>query len=123
MSSWENFQYRWDRMQSADIGRNTRDVAEVAANLVELEQFLVYVTAKALLGEPLTLEDKTLRTFLKIDKEDDPRRALVETIAHVQHRHEPKLVKCPRCGSGVRDLRGITDETCNFCGARVRTEG
>ena len=30
--------------------------------------------------------------------------------------------KCPKCGSAVRDLEGVHDEVCMWCGHRLTTE-
>jgi len=122
MDSWDYFQARWNHLQSADIGRNTVDIARLTADLAELEKFLVYVAAKAALAQPLTIDDPVVRSFLRLTRSDDPRRALVEIVANMQHLHRPRVVTCPKCGAGVRDLVGVKDERCQFCGATLATQ-
>jgi hypothetical protein len=121
MYSWQHFQNRWNRMQSADIGRNTLDITALTADLANLDKFLVYLAAKAALGQPLTIEDPVLRTFLNIGRADNGRKALLEIVANMQHQHKPRVVQCPKCGAGVRDLVGITNERCQFCGITLAT--
>lgn len=121
MDAIDRLQQRWLRLQSQDIGKNTQDLALLALELAELEKFVVYLAAKAALGQPVTAEDPVLASFLKLGKKDDPRRALLELVGHLAHQHAPRLVQCPSCGAGVRDVRGVTDERCTFCGATVRT--
>ena len=31
--------------------------------------------------------------------------------------------KCPGCGGAVRDLEGVTDEVCQWCGVSLSTDG
>lgn len=121
MGSWDYFQNRWNHLQSADIARNAVDLATLTAELAELEKFMVYVVANAALGQPLSSDDPVVRGFLKLAAVDDPRRALLELVANIQHQHRPRVVTCPKCGAGVRDLVGVTDERCQFCGTTLST--
>lgn len=122
MNSIDYFQTRWLRWQSENIGKNTRDLAMLGIEVAELEKFIVYLAAKAALGHAVTAEDPVLASFLKVGKKDDPRRALLELVGHIAHQHAPRLVQCPSCGAGVRDVHGVTDERCTFCGTTVRTK-
>ncbi len=92
MNSWDCFQDRWNRLQSADIGRNTVDIARLTADLAELEKFMVSAAAKAALARPLTIDDPVARSFLRLTRFDGPRRALVELVANIQHLHRPRVV-------------------------------
>lgn len=121
MHSWDTFHRRWESMQSTDIARNTREVRELAVEFAELEQFVVYLAAQLALGQAVSAEDPVVRAFLRLRKDDDPRRALLELVGNLQHKHAPRVVTCPTCGAGVRDVRGVLDERCQFCGATVRT--
>ncbi len=121
MNSWAYFQNRWNQQQSADIGRNAVDLAALTAELADLEKLMVYVVANAALGQPLTADDPVVRDFLKLARVDDPRRALLELVANIRHQHSPRVVACPKCGAGVRDLVGVTNERCQFCGATLST--
>lgn len=122
MNPWDSFHRRWDTLQSQDIGHNTADLSALRGAMLDLEKFVVYLTAKLALGQPLEPDDPVVREFLRVKKDEDPRRALLELVGQFQHRHTPRLVTCPKCGAGVRDVRGVLDERCQFCGATVRTE-
>lgn len=122
MNSWDHFQRRWNHQQSADIAQNKLDLVAMAEDARELEKFVVYLAAKSALGQRLTLEDPVLRAFLKVGGDEDPKRALLELISNMEHRHTKRVVKCPKCGAGVRDARGVYDERCQFCGATVPTQ-
>ena len=113
---WEYFQYRWDRLQSAEIGRNTRDLAGLQQQVVELEKLLVYLVGRMALGEKLGLDDPEVRRFLHLGDAEDPERAVLAMVRGFEQRTGPKVVECPRCGAGVRDLPGVTDERCGMCG-------
>lgn len=119
---WDYFQYRWDRMQSADIGTNKTDIVQLQGQVMQLEQMLVYVMAKLAIGEAPPLSDPSVRKFLQIDGVEDPRRAAEELARTFEARHSPRIVTCPSCGAGVRDLPGITNERCGWCGTELRTE-
>jgi hypothetical protein len=122
MRAIDHLQQTLLRLQREDIGNNTQDLAMLAIELAELEKFVVYFAAKAALGQPVTAEDPVLASFLKLGKKEDPRRALLELVGHLAHQYAPRLVQCPSCGAGVRDVHGVTDERCTFCGATVRTK-
>ncbi|MFO0598402.1 MAG: hypothetical protein U0228_24060 [Myxococcaceae bacterium] len=122
MDHWDRLQHRWNMLQTEDIGRNKVDVAKLAVEVAELEKFVIYLAGKAALGEALTPEDPTLMQFVCTRDAKDPRRALVEIVGKLRDRTTPRIVPCPKCGAGVRDLHGITDEKCQFCGATVRTK-
>lgn len=112
---------RWNMLQSRDIAQNQLDLTKLAWEFAELEKFVLYLAAKAALGQPLEPNDPVLRQVVKVGPGEDLRAALVELVAQLQHRASPRIVKCPKCGAGVKDLRGVTEEKCQFCGAVVRT--
>jgi hypothetical protein len=93
----------------------------LASRVADLEKLMVYVVANAALGQPLTVDDPVVRGFLKLARVEDPRRALLELVANIRHQHSPRVVACPKCGAGVRDVIGVTDERCQFCGATLST--
>lgn len=121
MHSWDTFRSRWELMQSADIAQNAKQLQALAVDFAELEKFVVYLAAKLALGQSLSPDDPAVRDFLRLGRADDPRRALLELVGNLQHKHTPKVVTCPKCGAGVRDVQGVLDERCQFCGATVRT--
>lgn len=119
---WDYFQYRWDRMQSVDIAANKTDVTHLQTQVMQLEQMLVYVVAKAALGQPLTAESPVLQKFFRVREGDDPKQAATQVVRSMEGKFVTRVVTCPSCGAGVRDLPGVTDELCNWCGTEIRTE-
>lgn len=120
--TWEYFQYRWDRMQSVDIGLNKMEIKRLHEDVLTLERVLVYLLTKIVLGQKLSIDDPVVREYLHIEKAENPEQALAEIAGKVKHASDPRLVKCPKCGSAVRDLEGVHDETCMWCGYRLTTE-
>ena len=120
--TWEYFQYRWDRMQSVDIGVNKMEIKRLHEDVMTLERVLVYLVTKIVLGQKLSIDDPVVREFLHIQKAENPEKALVEIAGKVKHASDPRLVKCPKCGSAVRDLEDVHDETCMWCGHKLTTE-
>ena len=55
--TWEYFQYRWDRMQSADIGANKMEIKRIHEDVMTLERVLVYLVTKIVLGQKLSIDD------------------------------------------------------------------
>jgi len=120
--TWEYFRYRWDRMQSADIGSNKMEIKRLQEDCLTLERVLVYLLSRIALEQKITLDDPVLRDFLHLDKASNPEAALREIAGKVKHASDPRLVKCPKCGSAVRDLEGVHNETCQWCGHQLTTE-
>ena len=119
---WDYFKYRWDRMQSAEIGDNRRDISHLQAQVMGLEQMLVYLVGQLSLGQKVDLADPAVQEFLHVKGEEDPRRAVLHLVGNFRGKYEPKLITCPTCGAKVRDLPGVTDEVCSWCGEQLETE-
>jgi hypothetical protein len=95
--------------------------AETRAKLLRIEALLGYLTTKILLGQPLAATDDPVLAFFQISpKNPDP----LKRIAEIGARYAKMLgiVECPSCGSSVKDVEGVTNEVCGFCGATVTTE-
>lgn len=104
---------------SADIAEAK---AEIRAKLDRIEALLGYLTAKALTGSPLDASDQPVLTFFGISsKHPNPLKRIAE-IGALRYGKKLGIVECQSCGSNVKDLEGITEETCSFCGATVATE-
>ncbi len=119
---WNYFQYRWDRMQSVDIGENRTDITHLQSQVMALEQTLVYLVGKLALGQQISLDDPAIVDFLHLKDAEDPKRDVLELVGNFRGRYEPKLITCTRCGAKVRDLPGVTDEVCSWCGQQLSTE-
>lgn len=116
------FERRWEQMQNENISSLQSAVSELGNNFVELEKTMLYVVAKLALDQPIGLEDPVLRQFLHLD-EEDPRRGALELIAHFSAKRggQVDLVDCPHCGAKVKDIKGVTDEVCTWCGHQLTT--
>ena len=121
--SWEYFRYRWDRMQSVDIGDNKLGVKKAQEDVQSLERILVYLLGKLVMDQEISIADPVIREFLHVDEKDtSPDRAILEIIGKIKHGADPRLTKCPKCGAAVRDLPDVHDEVCQWCGHRLHTE-
>jgi hypothetical protein len=109
-------------MQSVDIGANAKDIVHLQTQVMQLEQMMVYLVAKTALGQGLTMESPTVKKFLHVQDGEDVTKAATQVVRSMEGRFVTKIVTCPSCGAGVRDLPGVTDETCNWCGTQLRTE-
>ena len=114
--------------------RATRDIAsatttelahvntQLRARLDKIEALLGLLTARLLTGQPFTANDREVLDFFGIsDKTPNPLKLVVQRAA-ARHAGVLGMVECPSCGSNVRDLEGVLEETCGFCGATVLTE-
>ncbi|HUU02500.1 MAG TPA: hypothetical protein VM425_13745 [Myxococcota bacterium] len=120
--SWEYFRYRWDRMQSVDIGDNKLGVKKAQEDVQSLERILVYLLGKLVMDQEISIADPVIREFLHVDEKDtSPDRAILEILGKIKHGADPRLAKCPKCGAAVRDLPDIHDEVCQWCGHRLHT--
>jgi hypothetical protein len=121
-TGWDYFQNRWNVLQDTQIAENQKGIVNLEGQVVVLERMLVFVLAKAGLGQPITLEDPVLQEFLHLKGVADPKRALLELVAKLKGVDKERLVTCPTCGAKIRDIPGVFDEVCSWCGQQIRTE-
>ncbi|HOX46101.1 MAG TPA: hypothetical protein PK668_21035 [Myxococcota bacterium] len=119
---WDYFQHRWNVLQDAQIAENQKGIVNLEGQVVLLERTLVYVLAKGALGQPIGLEDPVLAEFLHLKDVADPRRALLELVSRLKGVDKERLVTCPTCGAKIRDIPGVLDEVCSWCGQQIRTQ-
>jgi len=119
---WDYFQHRWNVLQDSQIAENQKGIVNLEGQVVVLERMLVYLLARSALGQPLTLEDPVLVEFLHLKDVADPRRALLELVSRLRGVEKERLVTCPTCGAKIRDIPGVFDEACSWCGQQIRTE-
>jgi uncharacterized protein with PIN domain len=121
--TWEYFRYRWDRMQSVDIGENKLEIKRTQEDTQSLERIIVYMLGKIVMKQELSLADPVIKDFLHVDeKEENPDKTILEIIGKIKHGSDPRLTKCPKCGAAVRDLPDVHDEKCMWCGHQLETE-
>jgi len=121
--SWEYFRYRWDRMQSVDIGENKLEIKRAQEDCQSLERIIVYMLGKIVMKQELSLADPVIKDFLHVDvEEENPDKTVLEILGKIKHGADPRLTKCPKCGAAVRDLPDVHDEKCMWCGHQLETE-
>ncbi len=49
--TWEYFRYRWDRMQSVDIGENKMEIKRTQEDCQSLERIIVYMLGKIVMKQ------------------------------------------------------------------------
>lgn len=116
------------------LAKSTRDLAtatvadvshmntQLRARLDKIEALLGLLTTRLLTGQPFRATDRAVLDFFGIsDKNPDPLKLIVQRTA-ARQASVLGMVECPSCGSNVRDLEGVLEETCTFCGATVLTE-
>ncbi|MBW2700391.1 MAG: hypothetical protein JRF33_06190 [Deltaproteobacteria bacterium] len=118
------FRYRWEQLQSEQITDNLQALRELKINFMDLEKTMVYMVSKLALGQSIDLEDPVFKDFLHMNKVDDKHRAALELIAHfsVKKGGKAKLVECPNCHAKIKDVPGVTDEICTWCGHQLHTD-
>ena len=121
--TWEYFRYRWDRMQSVDIGENKMEIKRTQEDCQSLERIIVYMLGKIVMKQELSLADPVLKEFLHVNvEEENPDKTVLEIIGKIKHGSDPRLTKCPKCGAAVRDLPDVHAEKCMWCGHQLETE-
>jgi DNA-directed RNA polymerase subunit RPC12/RpoP len=119
--SWDYFEYRWNMMQSVEIGTQKVDIEKLTQDFAAMERVLIYLLGRIALGQRITPDDPVVKNFMRIG-EEDPQSAVTDLVGKIRDRTAPKLIRCPRCGSGVRDLEGVHDEVCQWCGHKLSTK-
>ena len=121
-------------MGNSDLDRHARAVAsgaasdiaeakaEIRARLDKIETLLGYLTAKMLVGEALRASDTPILDFFGISNKNPDPLKMIRSRAATRIGKVLGNVECPSCGSNVRDIEGVLDETCTFCGAKVTTQ-
>jgi uncharacterized protein with PIN domain len=121
--SWEYFRYRWDRMQSVDIGDNKVEIKRTQEDVQSLERMLVYIIGRMVMGQEVSLADPVIKEFFHVNEdEENPDKTVLEILGKIRHGADPRLTKCPKCGAAVRDLADVHDEVCMWCGHQLHTE-
>ena len=91
------------------------------SNTVRHERILRYLLARMVTGEPVTLADAPVREFLGLpdDAAENPERYLPRLLEALGG---ATLMTCPKCRAKVKDIPGVTEESCPFCGEFVGSE-
>ncbi len=87
----------------------------------DLRSAVLQIVLAQVEGRPPDLSHPAILSLIGLPPGTDPERAL----DHLRRSQAPVrgLVTCPSCGSQVRDVEGITDERCPWCGEALSTDG
>ncbi len=85
------------------------------------DKVLRYLIARLVTGEPVSLGDEPIRTYLGLpaDAATNPDKYLPIVL---QALGPAPLMTCPKCQSKLKDVPGVTNERCPFCGHEVGSE-
>ncbi len=111
---------RWNASQIDKDASQDLKVGDLEMKVVQLERIVSYLLIKAYRNERIHLEDRIVREFLNLSSvrnDEDSLNAILSQLV------EPLgLLTCPECGAKIRDVPGLTDERCHWCGAFVGSE-
>ena len=114
---WAN---RWNVSQIERDASQDLKVGDLEMKVVQLERMVAYLFIKLYRGERLDTQDRIVREFLHLSsvrEDEDSLNAIFSQLV------EPLgLLTCPQCGAKIRDVPGVTDERCHWCGALVGSE-
>ena len=114
MSYWN---YRWNPDVIRRDSVSDPKIGDLEMKVVQLERIVSYLLVRLLRGEPVSARDRIVREFLNLSDLQDDDRALSTILGQLV---EPLgLLTCPQCGAKIRDVPGVTDERCHWCGALV----
>ncbi len=117
MTYWAN---RWNSSQIERDASQDLKVGDLEMKVVQLERMVAYLLIKAYRGENISLQDKIVREFLNLSSVRDDEDSINAVFSQLV---EPLgLLTCPECGAKIRDVPGVTDERCHWCGAYVGSD-
>ncbi len=114
------WQLRWNaRVIDRDAAEDPK-IGDLEMKVVQLERIVSYLLVKLLRGERVSAQDRIVREFLNLSNVRSDEEALAAILGQLV---EPLgLLTCPSCGAKIRDVPGVTDERCHWCGAAVGSE-
>ena len=76
--------------------------------------------SKIVRNEKISFNDDVIKRYLHITEAEKPE----ESIRKLQTKAGNVLarVHCPKCDGIVKDIEGVYDEICTWCGYRLKTE-
>lgn len=114
----------WERRWSAEqINKDTdQDIkmGHMEMKSVMLERIVSYLIIRLIRNQPIDLKDKVVREFLNLSSVREDQQSLDAILSHLV---EPLgLLTCGGCGAKIKDVPGVLDERCHWCGAYVGSE-
>ncbi len=99
------------------ITDNIQSLAEMRQELEMLRKVVRHLIFQQVRGEPLEVHEDPVRTWLGLPVDTTAEQAL-DALMRSQARVIGKTA-CPTCGAQVQDREGVTNEVCQWCGARL----
>ncbi len=99
----------------------TEGLLEVQRQLRQLRGAVLQLVLAQHRGERIPLDHKVVLDLLEMA----PGTSLEEVENRLRRSQAQVLgtTRCPSCAGAVRDLEGVTDEVCPWCGAKLVTDG
>jgi hypothetical protein len=111
---------RWNASQIDKDSAQDVKMGNVEMKVVQLERMVSYLIIRLVRGQQIDLQDKIVREFLNLSKVRDDQETLDAILSHLV---KPLgLLSCPSCGAKIKDVPGVVDEKCHWCGAYVGSE-
>lgn len=112
---------RFDFLPSQATLETAHGVSQLRAEVQELRTVVGALLLQSLQGTPPDLTQEPFSRFFNVPAGSSP----AEALAHAVRIAAPALgkVSCPECGAVVKDLAGVTNERCVFCGHVLTTDG
>jgi hypothetical protein len=111
---------RWDAAQiDKDTSQDVK-VGDLEMKVMQLERMVSYLIIRLVRDQQIDLGDKIVREFLNLSKVRSDQDSLDAIFSHLV---KPLgLLTCPSCGAKIKDVPGIVDEKCHWCGAYVGSQ-
>ena len=111
---------RWDIHQVEKDTAQDVKVGDIEMKVMQLERMVSYLAIRLFRKQPIDLDDKVVREFLNLSRVRDDHDSLDAILSHLV---EPLgLLTCPDCGAKIKDVPGVLDEKCHWCGASIGPE-
>lgn len=111
---------RWNAAQIDKDASQDVKMGDMEMKVVQLERMVSYLMIHLLRDRPINLNDKIVREFFNLSEVREDQDSLDAIYAHLV---KPLgLLTCLQCGAKIKDVPGVLDEKCMWCGAYVGSE-
>ena len=111
---------RWNASQIDKDSSQDLKMGDLEMKVVQLERMVSYLIIRLVRDERIDLSDKIVREFLNLSEVRDDQDSLDAILSHLV---KPLgLLSCPDCGAKIKDVPGVLDEKCMWCGSYVGSQ-
>jgi hypothetical protein len=104
------------RQRAINTGALGESIAHTTNELQELKRLVAFLLAKLTAGETVKLTDEAVLRFYGLPTDASEAEAGRRAKSFL----EPLgLLECGRCKAKAKDVPGVTDEKCPFCGEPI----